>query len=116
VRGIYEGYVGWFDLDPATMYAAPPNVADADLVDLAGGPQPVAQRSRAVTAGGDAVRGLRLAGAALARDPKNRDALEAKLLALKALQSKTRNGLEHSWLGYGIRSTQKLLDQETAAK
>ena len=26
VRGIYEGYVGWFDLNPATMYAASPNV------------------------------------------------------------------------------------------
>lgn len=116
VRGIYEGYVGWFDLDPATMYAAPPNVADADLVEMAGGPKAVAVRSRAVTAGGDAVRGLRLAGAALARDPKNREALEAKLLALKTLQAKTRNGLEHSWLGYGIRNTQKSLDEQTAAK
>lgn len=116
VRGIYEGYVGWFDLDPATMYAAPPNVADADLVEMAGGPKAVAERSRAVTEGGDAVRGLRLAGAALARDPKHREALEARLLALKALQAKTRNGLEHSWLGYGIRNAQKLLDEQAAAK
>jgi alkyl sulfatase BDS1-like metallo-beta-lactamase superfamily hydrolase len=116
VRGIYEGYVGWFDLDPATMYAAPPNVADADLVEMAGGPQAVAARSRAVTEAGDAVRGLRLAGAALARDPRQRDALEARLLALRALQGKTRNGLEHAWLGHGIRSTQELLDEPAAAK
>jgi alkyl sulfatase BDS1-like metallo-beta-lactamase superfamily hydrolase len=116
VRGIYEGYVGWFDLDPATMYAAPANVADADLVEMAGGPKAVAERSRAVTEGGDAVRGLRLAGAALARDPKHRDALEARLLALKTLQAKSRNGLEHSWLGYGIRNAQKVLDERAVAK
>src|SRR4029077_15898050 len=38
VRGIYEGYVGWFDLNPASMYAASPNAADGELVELAGGP------------------------------------------------------------------------------
>jgi alkyl sulfatase BDS1-like metallo-beta-lactamase superfamily hydrolase len=115
VRGIYDGYVGWFDLNPATMYAASPNAADADLVELAGGPAPVANRSRAVTRGGDAVRGLRLAEAALARDPRHREALAAKLLALQTLQSATRNGLESAWLGYGIRGTQKRLDELPAA-
>ena len=37
VRGIYEGYVGWFDGDPATMYAEPPSEADVELVRMAGG-------------------------------------------------------------------------------
>lgn len=114
VRGIYEGYVGWFDLNPATMYAARPNVADADLVDLAGGAGAVASRSQEVTRAGDAVRGLRLAEAALAREPAQRGALEAKLAALESLQKQTRNGLEHAWLGYGIRGVQKLLDGPAA--
>ncbi len=64
VRGIYEGYVGWFDLNPATMYGERPNVADADLVELAGGADAVVARARGVIASGDAVRGLRLADAA----------------------------------------------------
>ncbi len=110
VRGIYDGYVGWFDRDPATMYARSPNAADADLVQLAGGADVVAAKSREVTEAGDAVRGLRLADAALANEPNSREALEAKLLALKTLQSKSRNGLEQAWLGYGQRTTQKLLD------
>jgi alkyl sulfatase BDS1-like metallo-beta-lactamase superfamily hydrolase len=116
VRGIYEGYVGWFDSNPATMYSASPNVADADLVDLAGGPSAVAAKARDVIKRGDAVRGLRLAEAALARDPAHREALEAKLTALEALQKKTRNGLEHAWLGYGMRGVQKLLEGPTDAK
>jgi len=110
VRGIYDGYVGWFDLDPASMYASPPTAADADLVQLAGGPAVVSAKSREVTEAGDAVRGLRLADAALAHEPTNREALEAKLFALQTLQSKTRNGLEHAWLGHGLRTTQKQLE------
>ena len=43
VRGIYEGYVGWFDLNPATMYSLPANAADKDLVELAGGVEAVAR-------------------------------------------------------------------------
>ncbi len=109
VRGIYEGYVGWFDLNPATMYAAAPTVADKDLVELAGGPAAVAAKSSQVTRAGDPVRGLRLADAALAAEASNREALAAKLLALEALQAQTRNGLEHAWLGYGIRGVQKTL-------
>ncbi len=116
VRGIYEGYVGWFDRNPASMYAVAPNVADADLVALAGGPGPVATKAREVIQAGDAVRGLRLADAALARDPKHREALEAKLLALQTLQKATRNGLEFGWLGYGIRGVQKSLAHSAAAK
>ncbi len=109
VRGIYEGYVGWFDLNPATMYAAPPTVADAELVALAGGAKAVAARSRELTTEGEAVKGLRLADAALAREPASREALEAKRFALATLQKKTRNGLEHGWLGYGLREVDKQL-------
>jgi alkyl sulfatase BDS1-like metallo-beta-lactamase superfamily hydrolase len=109
VRGIYEGYVGWFDRNPATMYSVSPQVADADLVDLAGGPDAVAKKAREITEQGDAVRGLRLADAALAREANHRGALEAKLAALQDLQKKTRNGLENGWLSYGIRGVQKLL-------
>ncbi|REK11140.1 MAG: MBL fold metallo-hydrolase [Planctomycetota bacterium] len=110
VRGIYEGYVGWFDRDPASMYAASPNVADADLVEMAGGAAPVAAKSQQVVKDGDAVRGLRLADAALTADPKCREALEARLAALDALQKKSRNSIEHGWLGHGVRTTQKQLD------
>ena len=110
IRGIYEGYVGWFDLNPATMYASSPNTADKDLVELAGGATNVAAKSSEITRSGDAIRGLRMADAALAAEASNRDALSAKLLALEALQAQTRNGLENAWLGYGIRGVRKVLE------
>ncbi len=113
VRGIYEGYVGWFDLNPATMYAASPNVADAELVMMAGGANAVAVKAQEAVKAGDAVKGLRLADAALASEPAHRGALEAKLLALETLQKSTRNGLENAWLGYGMRGVQKLLNPPT---
>jgi alkyl sulfatase BDS1-like metallo-beta-lactamase superfamily hydrolase len=111
VRGIYEGYVGWFDGNPATMYSVAPNAADAELVKMAGGAAAVAAKSREITTSGDAVRGLRLADAALAHDAASRPALEAKLFALESLQKQSRNSLEHGWLAHGIRTTQKRLDE-----
>ncbi len=109
VRGIYEGYVGWFDLNPATMYSESPTVANAELVDLAGGPAAVVAKARQEIEDGSAIKGLRLAEAALARDPAHRGALEAKLAALEKLRAATRNGLENAWLGYGVRTVQKQL-------
>ena len=41
IRGIYEGYAGWFDLQPATMYDVPMAAVFPDLAKLAGGAEPV---------------------------------------------------------------------------
>ncbi len=41
VRGIYDGYAGWFDLNPAEMYETPASGVYGDLVKLAGGPDVV---------------------------------------------------------------------------
>ncbi|MEX2112905.1 MAG: alkyl sulfatase dimerization domain-containing protein [Pirellulales bacterium] len=116
VRGIYDGYVGWFDRNPATMYGRSPNVADAELVELAGGASAVAARSQSISEAGDPVKGLRMADAALAYEPTSQAALEAKLLALKTLQKQTRNGLEHAWLGFGIREVEKVLGESSTTK
>ncbi len=43
VRGIYEGYAGWFDMNPATMYEVPASAVYADVTRLAGGPARLAQ-------------------------------------------------------------------------
>jgi alkyl sulfatase BDS1-like metallo-beta-lactamase superfamily hydrolase len=41
VRGIYDGYAGWFDTNPASMYELPPSSVYPDLVKLAGGPEAI---------------------------------------------------------------------------
>jgi alkyl sulfatase BDS1-like metallo-beta-lactamase superfamily hydrolase len=40
VRGIYDGYAGWFDMNPATMYEIPPSSMYPDLVKLSGDRSP----------------------------------------------------------------------------
>jgi alkyl sulfatase BDS1-like metallo-beta-lactamase superfamily hydrolase len=109
IRGIYEGYAGWFDLNPATMYEAPPSAPYADLVKLAGGPNPVVARALEVLQKGQAAEALRLTDAALAADPAHRGALKARLKALEYLQEHSKNSNEQGWLEYSIRETKEKL-------
>ena len=83
IRGIYEGYAGWFDGNPATMYAAPQSSAFSDLVKLAGGPDKVAQLAMERVARGEFVEALHLTDAALAADPHHTNSLEVRLQALQ---------------------------------
>lgn len=108
VRGIYDGYVGWFDLNPASMYDRPPTSADSELVRMAGGASPVAARAKELAAS-DPVKAIRLADAALSAEPKSKPALEAKLAALNGLKSASRNLIEGAWLTTAIRDTKKAL-------
>jgi alkyl sulfatase BDS1-like metallo-beta-lactamase superfamily hydrolase len=108
VRGIFDGYVGWFDLNPASMYDQPPTAAEPELVRLAGGPGTVAARAKAL-ATSDPVTAVRLADAALLVEPKSKPALEAKLAALTSLQGASRNLIEGAWLTTAIRETKRAL-------
>jgi alkyl sulfatase BDS1-like metallo-beta-lactamase superfamily hydrolase len=109
IRGIYEGYAGWFDLNPATMYETSPSSVYPDLVKLAGGPDAVTKLATDRLANGQAVESLRLTDAALATDPANRPALEARLKALENLRDHCKNSNERGWLDYSINETQAKL-------
>src|SRR5215813_9110529 len=71
VRGIYEGYAGWFDLNPATMYEKPASSVYPDVVKLAGGADAVARLAMERAQAGQAVEALHLSDMALAADPKS---------------------------------------------
>jgi alkyl sulfatase BDS1-like metallo-beta-lactamase superfamily hydrolase len=109
IRGIYEGYAGWFDLNPATMYTAPPSSPYANLVKLAGGPDPVVARALEVLQKGQAPEALRLIDAALAADASHRGAWETRLKALEYLRDQSKNSNEQGWLEYSIRETKAKL-------
>jgi alkyl sulfatase BDS1-like metallo-beta-lactamase superfamily hydrolase len=109
IRGIYEGYAGWFDLNPATMYTAPPSSPYADLVKLAGGPDPVVARALEVLRTDQAPEALRLIDAALAADATHRGAWEARLKALEYLRDHSKNSNERGWLAYSIREAKAKL-------
>ncbi|MFM1896995.1 MAG: hypothetical protein RLZZ385_2069 [Pseudomonadota bacterium] len=110
VRGIYEGYMGWFDGNPATMYAVPPSAVYPDLVALAGGADEVATLARSYLAADDAIRALHAADIALAADPDNVTALQTRLAALELQLRSSANSNETGWLQYGIRQTRVKLD------
>src|SRR5205823_14559605 len=70
IRGIYEGYAGWFDGNPSTMFETPALSVLPDLVNLAGGPDRVAELALQRVKAGQFVESLHLTGAALSADPK----------------------------------------------
>jgi alkyl sulfatase BDS1-like metallo-beta-lactamase superfamily hydrolase len=107
IRGIYEGYVGWFDGNPSTMFG-PPSQAYGEMVKLAGGVEKVAARA-AEMAASDPVLALYLTDMALAVEPKHRPSLEARLKALQALDAKSDNSNERGWLAAGIREVESRL-------
>ena len=105
VRGIYEGYAGWFDTDPATMYPTAPSEAYAELVRIAGGAGPVAARAETLV-GSDPELALRLTSAALAAEPKNPAALTARQHALEKLLAASKNSNESGWLHAGLNKVE----------
>jgi alkyl sulfatase BDS1-like metallo-beta-lactamase superfamily hydrolase len=107
IRGIYEGYVGWYDGNVSTMFG-PPSQGYQEMVKLAGGPDAVAARARQL-AESDAVRALYLTDMALAVDPKHRASLEARLAALRWLDAHSENSNERGWLAAGIREAEARL-------
>ena len=108
VRGIYEGYVGWFDLNPATMYETPASSVYSDLVKLAGGPDKIARLAMEKAASAP-VEALHLADVALGADARHQGALQAKLKALEALRERCRNSNERGWLEFSIKQTKDRL-------
>src|SRR5262249_53160527 len=111
IRGIYEGYVGWFDLNPASMYEKPVSSAYPEVVKLAGGADAVAKLAMQHAQVGESVEALHLADMALAADAKNHPALEAKLKALEVLRSRCHNSNERGWLDFSINQVKSKLGQ-----
>ena len=111
VRGIYEGYMGWFDGNPASMFSTPVDSAYPDLVALAGGASAVAALAQTQIDAGNFELALHSADIALSAEPDNRRALEARLAAFEGLLADSDNSNEIGWLRHGVRETQAALDQ-----
>lgn len=111
VRGIYEGYAGWFDGNPATMYSLPPSAAYPEVVELAGGAAAVAERAGARLESGEALMALHLADLALTAEPTHPEALKIRIAALESLLERSDNINERGWLMHGISESRAVLDR-----
>ena len=107
VRGIYEGYMGWFDGDPVNMYAQSPQSIYADLVVLAGGAEKVVALAQQTLDAGDGVKALLLIEAAMDAEPDNRTVQAMRLQILTALRKASGNLNESGWLNHGIKQSKR---------
>ena len=112
VRGIYEGYMGWFDGEPVSMYAESPQSVYPDLVVLAGGADKVVGLAGQHLNQGHLVKALRLIEAALAAEPDNQAVLAMRLQILTALRKASGNLNESGWLNHGINQTHRQLQSQ----
>ncbi len=110
VRGIYEGYAGYFDGDPATMYPVSQSAIYDDLVELAGA-NAVVERAKRHIEDGNPVEALHLANVVLENAPEHEAALRVRLEAFESLLENSANFNENGWLQHGINETRKRLKE-----
>lgn len=110
VRGIYEGYVGWFNGDPSTMFEQGRDSVSANIVALAG-TKPMADEAMKLLAQGKTVEALQLATVGLEGAPDDKDLLRARVAALEALVAASDNRNEMGWLRQGLAESQAKLAQ-----
>ena len=99
VRAIWENYAGWFHHSSTTeLYDVPAKAAHHDLVELAGGPDPIAARAAKRLDAGEPVEAIHLAEVALSAAPAHTAALEVMIAAHEKLESESENFWLTQWL------------------
>lgn len=102
VKSIWREYAGWLHYEDGTteLYGVPRSSVNADLVDLAGGADKLAERARARLDAGQPLEALHLVDIALGAEPDSRSALEVKRDASQALLAASggTNLSETMWL------------------
>ncbi len=110
VRGIYEGYVGWFSGDAENMFPEGRDTVSGSLVKLAGGPKVIANEAVALVGQGKLVEALHLTSIGLEGAPGDKDVLRARVAAFEALVKASTNRNELGWLNQGMAEAKKGLD------
>lgn len=111
VRGIYEGYSGWFDANPTSMYSDGPAIIYPDLVGLMGGMEVLHTKIKEYLKQEDYMKAMHLADIGLATDGQDVVCLQSKLQTFKALEKRAQNSNERGWLLYGIREIERKLKE-----
>ncbi|MFA7601607.1 MAG: alkyl sulfatase dimerization domain-containing protein, partial [Novosphingobium sp.] len=115
VKSIWREYSGWFHYEDGTteLYGVPRSSIDADIAELAGGADRLAERARARLDAGQPLEALHLVAIALGAEPRNRAALLVKkdASALLLEQSGQSNLSETMWLRSEIVEVEKALGE-----
>jgi len=115
VKSIWREYSGWFHYEDGTteLYGVPRSSIDADLAELAGGADRLAERAKARLDQGEPLEALHLVAIALGADPGNRAALIVRKDASQILleRSGQANLSETMWLRSEISECEKALGE-----
>jgi alkyl sulfatase BDS1-like metallo-beta-lactamase superfamily hydrolase len=99
VRAIWECYAGWFHHGSTTeLYDVPAASVHADLVELAGGADAVAERAGEKLAAGAPLEAIHLAEVALAAEPSHGGARDIAIAAHEQLEAASVNFWLTSWI------------------
>ena len=114
VKSIWREYSGWFHYEDGTteLYGVPRSAVDADIVELAGGADKLAERAQARLDAGEPLEALHLVAIALGAEPGNRAALLVKKNASALLleRSGQSNLSETMWLRSEIAEVEAALE------
>ncbi len=111
VRGIYEGYAGWFNGDPAEMFAEGRSSVSPELVKLAGGAKKIAEAAMTLISQGKLVEALHMTSIGIEGAPGDRDVLRARVAAFEALVKASTNRNELGWLNQGLAEAKAGLEK-----
>ena len=103
VRGIYEGYAGWFDANPSSMYALGSESVYPDIVEMIGGLDKLNRKVESYIQDKAYEKALYMVDIGLSYDPKHRRSLLLKKEILSRLLAGSQNVNEKGWLSFGIR-------------
>ncbi len=116
VRGIYQGYAGWFDGNPSTMLGINALNSARELVELAGGVDTVTSKAESLFEEGKFDEALSLSDVVLGVDAANKQANSLRLKIFSRELAETKNFNSSGWLKYGIRESEKALKSRETLK
>jgi alkyl sulfatase BDS1-like metallo-beta-lactamase superfamily hydrolase len=110
VRGIYEGYAGWFSGDAAEMFPEGRDSISPELVKLAGGPKAIADAAMKLVGQGKLVEALQMTSVGIEGAPGDKEVLRARVAAFEALVKASTNRNELGWLNQGLAEAKRGLN------
>jgi len=98
VRGIYAGYMGWFDGDGMNLVPLSDREIAGWVIEDMGGRDKVTARFEQAIYEGDLRRASWLARMRFANAPKSSESRQAKATVLERMAENSNNAINHNWL------------------
>lgn len=113
IRGIYSGYLGWFEGDAATLDPPPRAIRAARYVELMGGRENVLKAARRALVDADPQWAAEIATWQIRANPEDKDARSIKATAMRRWGLLQKNA---NWRNWALTSSLELEGKLTPAR